>query len=121
MRARAGLDRENYSVQLWFWNGLVNDCRPVTGYLVSTGLDDAIGGPGDHPLSDVVHYDLEVYGNEADGLLKKLAPLLSERELREWWEKEIGWNCSPQAALDKIRARLSAAESRAGDSGWELD
>ena len=79
------------------------------------------GGPGDHPLSDVVHYDIEVYGEEADGLLKKLAPLMSERELREWWEKEIGWSCNPEQARDKIREQLSVAETRARESGWETE
>ena len=31
------------------------------------------GGPGDHPLSDVIHYGLEVYGEEADKLLSRTA------------------------------------------------
>ncbi len=35
-----------YSVELWFWNGLPADARPITGYLVGLGPDDclAIGG-----------------------------------------------------------------------------
>ena len=78
------------------------------------------GGPGDHPLSDVIQYDVEVYGPEADALLKKLAPLMSRRELWEWWEKEIGWDCKPQDALTKIKEQLKAAETRAKDSGWEV-
>jgi hypothetical protein len=37
-----------YSVEFWFWNGLPNDARDVTGYLFSRGADHAVGAPGDH-------------------------------------------------------------------------
>jgi hypothetical protein len=80
----------------------------------------AAGGPGDHPLTDVINYDIEVYGKEADELLKKLEPLMSRRELWEWWEKEIGWECDPPNALNKIKEQFSVAESRARNSGWEI-
>ncbi len=39
---------EAYSVELWFWNSLSNDTRPVTGYFFSRGVDGAAGAPGDH-------------------------------------------------------------------------
>lgn len=39
---------DDYSVELFFWNGLPNDLRPVTGYLVSRGADGAPQCPGDH-------------------------------------------------------------------------
>ena len=40
---------ETYSVELWFWNGLPNEVRPIAGYLVSrrshaTGDQLGIGG-----------------------------------------------------------------------------
>ncbi len=37
-----------YSVEMWFWNGLPNDARPVTGYLFSRGVDGRKNAPGDH-------------------------------------------------------------------------
>jgi hypothetical protein len=37
-----------YSVSMWFWNGMPNDARPVTGYLFSRGRDHAFAAPGDH-------------------------------------------------------------------------
>jgi hypothetical protein len=37
-----------YAVEMWFWNGLPSDARPVTGYLFSRGADGAEGAPGDH-------------------------------------------------------------------------
>jgi hypothetical protein len=38
----------DYEIEFWFWNGLPNDNRPVTGYLISLGPDGAEKCPGDH-------------------------------------------------------------------------
>ncbi len=38
----------DYAVELFFWNGLPNDNRPVTGYLFSWGPDGEKACPGDH-------------------------------------------------------------------------
>ena len=80
----------------------------------------AAGGPGDHPLSDILNYDIEVYGKEADELLKKIAPLMTRQELWEWWEKEIGWECASEIVLHKFKQQLRAVETRAKNSGWEV-
>ena len=37
-----------YSIEVWFWNGLPADARPVAGYLFSRGVGGADGAPGDH-------------------------------------------------------------------------
>jgi hypothetical protein len=37
---------ENYTVELWFWNGLPTDVRPITGRLLSFGLQQARGMKG---------------------------------------------------------------------------
>ena len=37
-----------YSVSFWFWNGLTNDVRDVTGYLFSQGPDGVSDAPGGH-------------------------------------------------------------------------
>jgi len=37
-----------YSAELWFWNGLPDDARPVTGYLFSRGKDGDKSALGDH-------------------------------------------------------------------------
>jgi hypothetical protein len=39
---------DSYTVELWFWNGLPNDARAVTGYLFSRGAAGAADGAGDH-------------------------------------------------------------------------
>jgi hypothetical protein len=48
MAARVKPLGEAYTVELWFWNGIPTDARPVTGYLFSRGPDAAKGAPGDH-------------------------------------------------------------------------
>jgi len=47
MKAQLDLGRD-YTVELWFWNGLPNDNRSVTGYLLSLGPDGNEKCPGDH-------------------------------------------------------------------------
>jgi hypothetical protein len=79
------------------------------------------GGPGDHPLSDVLNYGVEVYGADADALLVKLAQLLSRRELEIFWESEIGWDCGKQLARQKFSEKLAWARARARTSGWETN
>ncbi|MBL9134371.1 MAG: c-type cytochrome [Verrucomicrobiales bacterium] len=37
-----------YSVEFWFWNGLTNQARPVTGYLFSKGRASDPSAQGDH-------------------------------------------------------------------------
>ncbi|HUS36711.1 MAG TPA: PVC-type heme-binding CxxCH protein, partial [Verrucomicrobiae bacterium] len=41
-------DAKVYSTEFWFWNGLPNDARPVTGYLFSRGRDWDAEANGDH-------------------------------------------------------------------------
>ncbi len=37
--------KESYTAEFWFWNGLPNDVRPVTGYLFGRGGESlALGG-----------------------------------------------------------------------------
>ena len=77
------------------------------------------GKPGDHPLTDLLAYEHEVYGPEADGLIRKIAALSSPRELDEWWEREIGWSGDAELALRKARTRHAELQKRAKESGWE--
>jgi alpha-amylase/alpha-mannosidase (GH57 family) len=79
----------------------------------------ANGKPGDHPLTDIFAYRQEVYGQETDELIRKIANLCSPRELDEWWQKEIGWSNDRALALRKARARYEELLERARKSGWE--
>ena len=77
------------------------------------------GKPGDHPLTDIFLHKLEVYGPEADELIRKIGDLCSRRELDEWWEREIGWSQDRELTLRKARARYDELMKRARESGWE--
>lgn len=79
------------------------------------------GGPGDHPLIDVLNNDIEVYGVETDKLLKRLGELLSKRELDEFWDREIGFKCDKSVAHHKFSVKVNWAEERAKNSGWETN
>lgn len=78
------------------------------------------GTKGDHPLSDILSHGLNVYGPEADALIRQIAKLCSRRELDEWWGSEIGWTPDPNSVLPKCRARHAELLKRAKESGWEL-
>ena len=77
------------------------------------------GKPGDHPLNDILVHHLNVYGEEADTMIRKIADLSSRRELEEWWTREIGWSPDPGLIVAKARGRLAELVKRAKDSGWE--
>ena len=47
MKAEVDLPGD-YEAEFFFWNGLPNDNRSVTGYLLSLGPDGAKNCPGDH-------------------------------------------------------------------------
>ena len=79
----------------------------------------ANGKPGDHPLTDLLQWKHEVYGSETDELIRKISSLSSNRELDEWWEKEIGWECNPKKALKKAKIFNEALQKKAKESGWE--
>ena len=46
LRARLNSAADAYSVELWFWNGLPNNVRPITGHLLSFGVEGAKSPPG---------------------------------------------------------------------------
>ncbi len=78
------------------------------------------GRQGDHPLTDIIVYNLEIYGKEADGLIRKISQLSSSRELEEWWQREIGWNPKPSEILPRARRQYEELVKRAENSGWEV-
>jgi hypothetical protein len=55
LSARLAIPAESNSVELWFWNGLPDDARPVTGYLLHRGAEgsggDTLGLGGTAPAA----------------------------------------------------------------------
>lgn len=79
------------------------------------------GKPGDHPVRDVCDYGLEIYGAEADGLIRKIAGLSNYEELYEWWESEIGWHANRDEARIQAQTRYQTLLQRVRERGWETD
>jgi len=77
------------------------------------------GKPGDHPLTDILVHKHEIYGREADELIRKIGALCSRRELDEWWEREIGWSKDADLVLRKAHTQYLQLAKRAKESGWE--
>lgn len=48
LRANVPALTKTYSAEFWFWNGLPNEARPVTGYLFSRGKNHDPDANGDH-------------------------------------------------------------------------
>jgi hypothetical protein len=66
----------------------------------------------DHPLTDILHYKVDVYGAKVDDLIRKIAELCSFRELDEWWSSEIGWKPDKNLIEAKARNRLNELLNR---------
>ncbi|MBC8353941.1 MAG: hypothetical protein H8E66_18245 [Planctomycetes bacterium] len=74
LRARAGKLGNQYSVSMWFWNGMPTDARNVTGWLFSRGHDFSegvggehvgIGGVENHPGQLVFHDGEKLFAGQA--------------------------------------------------------
>ena len=75
-----------YSAELWFWNGLPDDARPVTGYLFSCGIDADKTARGEHLGIGGTHPDVPAgrlfffTGNESNLVL----PGKTRLSFRDW-------------------------------------
>jgi hypothetical protein len=74
--------------------------------------------PGEHPLTDILVYGREVYGPEADELIRGIKEFSSQYELYEWWNKEINWSTDRQEVQRKAQARFEELFQRSNMSGW---
>jgi len=80
----------------------------------------ANGKPGDHPITDILYWKLQVYSAETDALIRSIATLCSSNELYAWWNEEIGWGGDAALAEQKSRVRYDELLMRAKQSGSEL-
>ena len=75
----------------------------------------AAGGPGDHPLKDILHFDMHVFDDECDAIIRELANYLSEDALyaRVDWFSTFSMS---EAQLADFKARLSQKLTALKDS-----
>lgn len=48
IRSRLIASPDNYTISMWFWNGMPNDGRDISGWLFSVGHDHSLSLRGDH-------------------------------------------------------------------------
>jgi hypothetical protein len=76
------------------------------------------GKPGDHPLTDILVHKREVFGPEADDLIREISELSSRHELHEWWAADMAGVTDRDQALQKAQARFEELTLRSRSSGW---
>jgi len=65
----------------------------------------AAGGPGDHPLKDILHFDMNVYDAECDNLIRELAKYVPENILYQSIDWSTAFN-SNEAVLKDLKIEL---------------
>jgi hypothetical protein len=83
----------------------------------------AAGGPGDHPMTDVVKYNLDVFGKTCDSLIREIAKLVSFFELSEMFDWfEIHPDSQPEIEKFELqlKEKLQELKEKAKKDGWEL-
>ena len=83
----------------------------------------APGGPGDHPMTDIVKYNLEVFNHTCDELVREIAKLVSFNELSEMFD---WFSISPSSKSEveefevQLKAKVQFLREQAEKNGWEL-
>ena len=80
----------------------------------------AAGGPGDHPLTDILNFRLPVYGTEADDIIRQLDQLMGRQRLGTWFEENRLWSMPPNDVLKKVSVTRDQELKRAKAAGWEV-
>ena len=81
----------------------------------------AAGGPGDHPLNDILHYKIDTYGKSCDDLIREISNFISENkmfELFDWFDNDYLKNLSKFEL--ELRAKLNEVRHNAEMNGWEV-
>jgi hypothetical protein len=74
--------------------------------------------PGEHPLTDILVYHKEIYGQEADDAIRSVADLSSRHELYQWWTDTIKGSTDRDLVLRKAQERFMELIQRSNQSGW---
>lgn len=83
----------------------------------------AAGGPTDHPLTDIVRYNLEVYNKTCDGLVREISKYVSLQDLFEMFDWFDNFSAS-KSDLEKfeiqLNEKLAELKNEAHKNGWEI-
>ena len=82
----------------------------------------AAGGPGDHPLTDILNFNLDVYNKECDGLIRRISKFVSIKNLYEmfdWFDNFSATEDQLKAFEEKLSIKLNELRAMAEYNGWE--
>ena len=80
------------------------------------------GGPGDHPRTDILNFDLDVYDKKCDKLIRKISKYVSNHELYEMFDWIDNFTATKEELTEfekKLSQKLAEIESNADSNGWE--
>ncbi len=85
----------------------------------------AAGGPGDHPLTDIVRFNLDVYSPAFDELIRKISKYVSLKNLSEMFDW-FGYASAPtKSQIDnfekELELKFNHLKNEATNNGWETD
>jgi hypothetical protein len=81
------------------------------------------GGPGDHPLTDILRFNLDVYSKTCDSLIREISKFVSVDDLFEMFD---WFNISPDSKSNveefelHLKAKLNELKEKAKNDGWEI-
>lgn len=83
----------------------------------------AAGGPGDHPLTDIVKFNLDVYNKTCDSLVREISKFISLYDLSEmfdWFDISPDSKSKLEDFEAQLKVKLQELKKKANNDGWEL-
>ncbi len=83
----------------------------------------AAGGPCDHPLTDIVNFNLKVYNEECDELIRQISKLVSIHQLYEmfdWFDNFSASETQLENFKVELNEKLEKLKVNAKSNGWEV-
>jgi hypothetical protein len=81
------------------------------------------GGPGDHPLTDILRFNLDVYSKTCDSLIREISKFTSFDDLYEmfdWFNISSDSKYKLEEFELQLKAKLSELREKAKNDGWEI-
>lgn len=82
----------------------------------------AAGGPGDHPLTDILNFNLDVYNIECDELIRQISKFVSRNKLYEmfdWFDNFSATENQLKELERNLTQKLEEFKAEARINGWE--
>ena len=80
------------------------------------------GGAGDHPLTDIIRFNLDVYSKNCDSLIREISKLVSLNDLFDmfdWFDISKDSKSKVEEFELLLKAKLQELREKARNDGWE--